>query len=123
MNRRGGALVETAIASGLAAVLLSASLGIGRLALERRRAHAVSRYAAELATSGLAVDVVNAEAAAFATRLALTAASVTTARFTGLPSASFYRFMTAETRASSTRPPFLGGGQWNWTDRSVLEEE
>ncbi len=123
MNRRGSALVETAVAAGLAAVLSAAAIGVGRLALDRRRANAVSRYATLLAASGLAPDALRDEVNDYASSLGLRGAVVSTARFTALPSAAFYRLMVAETRARAARPAAFGGGEWIWTDRSVLEEE
>jgi hypothetical protein len=123
MNRTGSALVETVAAAALAAVLLAVSLALGRLALNRGSAQALARYAAEMASTGVPAAIVATETTDFAERLGLGPATVSTRRFLDLPSAAFYRLISADTDVSAARPRVLGGGAWQWTDRVVIEEE
>lgn len=110
------------MAAGLAAVFMSVSLAVGRLALDRGRALSTSRYAAELAASGLSGATIDAELSDYASRLSIVA-TLSTRRFRDLPSTAFYRLIAAETTVRAPRPPALGGGTWAWTDRAVLEED
>jgi Flp pilus assembly protein TadG len=114
-NNRGSAAVETVVVFLTLPALLAGTLGLGRLALSIHRAHALARLGAALAAAGVARDVVDGELAAYARRIGAENMTWDLHRFTGSPSASFYRLTESVVSAA------VGG--WTFQERAVVEEE